>query len=157
MLRMILASAIALLFAGTATAQPNTDAQLKRSAELVFSEYLEAFNNADARALKSLYSLQAVTLDRFGVSPSDQIEQQIDRIKMMGTKLQGQVQYVQQIDADTVLSYGSYRFTYESPRESGEGTWMQVLKRPGHDWKIRAMALDITSEPGGIASGSSVK
>jgi hypothetical protein len=128
MLRMILALALALLFAGTATAQPKADSQLERSAEIIFSKYLKAFNSADERALKNLYSPQAVTLDRFGVSPSDQTEQQIQRIKTMGIKLQGEVQYVQQIDADTVLSYGSYQFTYESPRESGEGTWMQVLE-----------------------------
>jgi ketosteroid isomerase-like protein len=157
MLRTILAMAVALLCAGTATAQPKADSQLKRSAEVIFSKYLEAFNNADERALKNLYALRAVTLNRFGANPSDQTDQQIQRIKAMGIKLLGKVQNVQQIDADTMLSYGTYQFTYESPRESGEGTWMQVLKRQGYDWKIRAMALVLKSEPAGIASGSSVK
>ena len=157
MLRTILSMAEALLCAGTASAQPKADAQLKRSAEMIFSKYLEAFNNADGRALKNLYSLQAITLNRFGVNPSDQTDQQIQRIKAMGIKLQGKVEHVHQVDADTVLSYGSYQVTYESPRESGEGTWMQVLKRQGYDWKIRAMALVISSEPADIASGSSIK
>jgi hypothetical protein len=155
--RTILAVAVALLCAGTATTQPKADAQLRRSAEMIFSKYLEAFNSADERALKNLYALQAVTLNRFGLNPSNQTEQQIQRIKAMGIKLQGKVEYVQQIDADTMLSYGSYQSTYESPRESGEGTWMQVLKRQGYDWKIRAMALVLKSEPAGIASGSSTK
>ena len=157
MLRTILAMAVALLCAGTALAQPKADAQLKRSAEMMFSRYLEAFNSADERALKNLYAQKAMTLNRFGLTPSDQTEQQMQQLKAMGIKLQGKVEYVQQIDADTVLSYGSYQSTYESPRENGEGTWMQVLKRQGYDWKIRAMALVPKSEPAGIASGSSTK
>ena len=157
MLRTILAMAIALLCAGTASAQPKADAQLKRSAEMMFSRYLEAFNSADERALKNLYAQKAMTLNRFGLTPSDQTEQQMQQLKAMGIKLQGKVEYVQQIDADTVLSYGSYQSTYESPRENGEGTWMQVLKRQGYDWKIRAMALVPKSEPAGMASGSSTK
>ncbi len=157
MRRLILAMAVVLSITGTATAQPKADSQLKRSAEIIFSKYLEAFNSADERALKKLYAMQAITLNRFGLNPSDQTEQQIRRIKTMGIKLQGKVEYVQQIDVDTVLSYGSYQATYESPRESGEGTWMQVLKRQGYDWKIRAMALVLESEPADIASGSSTK
>jgi ketosteroid isomerase-like protein len=157
MLRTILAIAFALLCASTASAQPKADAQLKRSAEMIFSKYLEAFNSADERALKNLYALKAMTLNRFGLTPSDQTEQQMQQIKAMGIKLQGAVEFVQQIDADTVLSYGSYQSTYESPPESSEGTWMQVLKRQGYDWKIRAMALVPKSEPAGIASGSSTR
>jgi len=155
MLRTILATAIALSLAASATAQTKAESQLKRSAETIFSKYLEAFNSADQRALKNLYSLHALFLNRFGVSPSDQIEQQTQRIKAMRIKLQGNLQYVEQIDSDTVLSYGSYHVTYQNARESDEGTWMQVLKKQGSDWKIRAMALVVKSEPGGIASGSS--
>jgi ketosteroid isomerase-like protein len=155
MRRLILAMAVALSITGTATAQSKADAQLKRSAEIVFSKYLEAFNSADARALKNLYAQQAITLNRFGLNPSDQTEQQMQRIKAIGIKLQGKVEDVRQIDADTVLSYGSYQASYESPRESSEGTWMQVLKRQGYDWKIRALAMVLMSEPADIASGSS--
>ena len=72
MLRTILAMAVALLCAGTASAQPKADAQLKRSAEMMFSRYLEAFNSADERALKNLYAQKAMTLNRFGLTPSDQ-------------------------------------------------------------------------------------
>jgi len=113
MRRLILAMAVVLSITGTATAQPKADSQLKRSAEIIFSKYLEAFNSADERALKKLYAMQAITLNRFGLNPLDQTEQQIQRIKTMGIKLQGKVEYVQQIDVDTVLSYGSYQATYE--------------------------------------------
>jgi ketosteroid isomerase-like protein len=154
MLRMILMTAVALSLAGTASAQQKADPQLKQSAETVFSKYQQAFNNADASALKKLYSPQAITINRFGVNPIDQIEERIQRAKTFGVKIQGSVQDVQQIDSDTALSYGSYHFTYQDPQLSGDGTWMQVLEKEGADWKIRAMALSLKSPVASTASGS---
>lgn len=156
MLRTILAAAIALSLAGTAVAQ-QPQSQLRRSAETVLAKYLTAFNTADGRALKNLYAQPAVTLNGSGISAVDQTWGSMERILASGIKLQGSLQDAQQIDADTVLAYGTYHLSDPNGPEGGQGTWMQVLKRQGYDWKIRAMALVAKSEPDTAPSGSSVR
>ena len=157
MLRTILMTGVALSLAGTAPAQQQADKQLKQQAETVASRYFAAINSADATALKNLYMPQVVTINRFGISPPSGVEQRMARIKQMGIKLQGNVQEVQELDADTAISVGNYTYTYENPQESGEGTFMQVLEKQGSEWKVGGMALAIKSQPGGVVSGSSTK
>jgi ketosteroid isomerase-like protein len=157
MLRTAMMTAIALSLAGTALAQQKADPQLRQQAETIYSKWEKAVNDYNASAFKDLETADAFTIGPYGIETPGMAEKGAERTKSMGVNIKGSVKEVQQIDADTALSYGPYQVTFTNPQGKAEGNWMQVLEKQGSEWKVRAMTYSrqVSQQQPSTASGSS--
>lgn len=157
MLRTAMMTAIALALAVPGFAQQQTDPQLKQHAEALYATWEKGVSDHDASALKALMSPAGFVISAYGFESPDTFEKGAERNKAAGLITRGALKDVQQIDADTALSYGPYEVTFTNPPGRAEGNWMQVLEKQGSEWKIRAMTYSRQVSQQQPASGSTSK
>ena len=130
----------------------------RQQVEAWVSQWVEAYNRGDARAVLAMSDPNACTIDLAGkVCGLPKIEQRLQEVMKSGARLTLNVDEVRPTGRDAATAAGSYRVTFvnDPATSQAEGNWLGVLERQGTDWKGVASSFTRLATPApAVATGS---